>query len=167
MYNKNPILWCHDLVISQIWFFDIIKSIFFNKKFWLRWWYHKIIYVISKNRICDITKWRWFLISKHIFCDITKYVDFLIDEMVTPVFYLCYFFYVPADTKFRASALIIFGSYHYSKELKGKNDSWYLRIALFISQNHNDHNQFLITQNQFFDITNSILWCQKIYCVIS
>ena len=77
--------------------------------------------------------------SKHLFCDIiTKYVKFLIDEMKTPVFYLCYFFYVPADTKFRACALIIFGSYHYSKALKGKNDSWYHTIDLFIPQNHND-----------------------------
>ena len=107
----------HDLVISQIRFFDIIKSIFLYKTFWLIWWYHKIIYVISKNRICDITKSRWFLISKHLFCDITKYVEFLVDEMTTPVFYLCYYFYIPADTKFRACTLIIFGSYHYSKEL--------------------------------------------------
>ena len=54
----------HDLVISQIRFFDIIKSnFFFNKKFGLIWWYHKIIYVISKNHICDVTKSRWFLRS--------------------------------------------------------------------------------------------------------
>ena len=91
----------------------------------------------------------WFLISKHLFCDITKYVEFLTDEMMTPVFYLCYFFYIPADSKFRACALIIIGSYHYSKELKGKNDSWYHTIDLFISQN-----QFSIAQNQVFDITN-------------
>ena len=115
----------HDLVISQIRFFDIIKSIFF---------------LIKKSG--------WLVISQT-------------DEMMTPVFYLCYFFYILTDTKFRACTFIIIGSYHYSKELKGKNDSWYHTIDFFISQNHNDlilQNQFSITQNQFFDITNSILW---------
>ena len=77
--------------------------------------------------------------------------------MMTPVFYLHYFFYIPADTKFRAWALIICGSYHCSKELKGKNDSWYHTIDLFISQNHND---FYITKS-IFDNIKSIFWYHK------
>ena len=80
-------------------FSDITDSIFLSHKidflykfFWLIWWYHKIVYVISKNRICDITKSRWFFILKHLFYDVTKYVEFLIDKIMTPVFYLRYFF---------------------------------------------------------------------------
>ena len=168
-------------MISHIRLFDIIKSIFSYKKFWLIWWNHRIIYVISKDRICDIIMSMWFLISKHLFRDITKYVEFLVDEMMTPVFYLCYFFYIPADTKFKARASIIFGSYHYSKEMKGKNDSWYHIINRFIYITKPkwflmSQIQYMITQNQFFDITNSfvwykkitmIFWYRKIYCVIS
>ena len=187
-YQKTSMIyWYHKFDFFFFFFYVIIKSIFWYKKLWLIWWYHKIIYVISKNHICDITKSKWFLISKHLFCDITKYVEFLKYEMMTPVFYLCYFFYIPADTKFRACALIIFGSYHYSKELKGKNDSWYHTIDLFISQNHNDfyhkinfwqhkiiflilqirfsdiknHNDFVISKNLLCDIIKSNMWCHK------
>ena len=121
----------------------------------------------------------WFLISKHLFCDFTKYVEFLIDEMMTPVFYLSYLFYIIADTKFRACALIIFGCYHYSKELKGKNDSWYHTIDLFISQNHNNfwyhkinfwqHNinfwyhkfDIVVSKHLLFDIIKRNMWCHK------
>ena len=138
IYIKNVIPKnLHDLVILQIRFFDIIKSMFWHKKL--------ADLVISqyplcdiKNRICDITKWRWFLISKHLFCDLTKYVEFLIEEWWLRCSTYAIFFYIPADTKFRACTLIIFVSYHYSKELKGKNDSWYHTIDLFISQNLND-----------------------------
>ena len=56
------------------------------------------------------------------------------------------FFYIPADTKFRACTLITCGSYHYIPK------NWNVKTIFFISQN-----RFLIIQNQFSDITNSTL----------
>ena len=48
-------------VISQNLFFDI-----------LIFWYHKILFVISQNPICDIKNQGYFVISKNLFCDIKK-----------------------------------------------------------------------------------------------
>ena len=109
-------------------------------------------------------------ISKSRFCDITQYVEFVefsIDKMMTPmqkkkkkkkkkklpeyfldVNWRTPFFYFPADTKFRASALIICSSYHYR----------FFDITKSI---------FLISQNQFFDITKSIFYYHKIIFLIS
>ena len=53
-----------------------------------------------------------------------------------PVFYLCYFFYIPADTKFRACALIIIGSYHFFQRTERQK-------------------RFLISHNRFIYITKS------------
>ena len=87
----------------------------------------------------------FFYIKKNRFCDITKYEDFSTDEMITPmkkkesagVF-------LPTKMADRDAidhlkcvcALIIFGSYHFSKELKCKS-------------------YFVISQNRLFDITKS------------
>ena len=141
-------------------FSDITNSIFLYHKidflykfFLLIWWYHKIVYVISKNCICDITKSRWFLILKHLFYDVTKYVEFLIDKIMTPVFYLRYFFYIPADTKFRACALIIFWELSlFQRTERQKRFLISHNRFIYIAKSE----WFLISQNQFFDITNSI-----------
>ena len=138
----------------------------------------------KKNRICDITKSRWFLILKHLFCDITKYVEFLIDKMMTPVFYLRCFFYIPADTKFRAWALTIFFFFFFwaiiipkAKTILDITHSIYLYhkiIMIFdITKSIFDNKKinFFISQIRFCDrplkkIT-MILWYQKIEVVMS
>ena len=109
--------------------------------------YHKLDFVISKNKDN-------FLISKNRFCDITKYEDFSTDEMITtPIKKASAGVFPPTKMADKdgidhlkcACALIICGSYHFSKELKCKN-------YFVISQN----GLFDITKS-FFDITNSIL----------
>ena len=88
-----------------------------------------------------------FFISKNRFCDITKYEDFSIDEMINPIKKASAGVFSPTKMADRdaidhlkcACALIICGSYHFSKELKCKN-------YFVISKNHSD---LLISQNHF------------------
>ena len=67
-------------MISQIRFCDITNSILWYHKISLILWYHKIEFVISQNRICDIT-------NSCLFCDITNSIlwyhkfDFVISQI--------------------------------------------------------------------------------------
>ena len=99
--------------------------------------------MISKNLFCDI-KMIFCIYKKNRFCDITKYEDFSTDEMITPIKKASAGVFPPTKMADRdaidllkcACALIICGSYHFSKELKCKN-------------------YFVISQNRHFNITNS------------
>ena len=139
-------------VISQIRFFWYHKTDFLISQnipdfFYITnssFWYYKLDFVISKNQDD-------FFISKNRFCDITKYEVFSTDEMMTPIKKASASVFpitkmADRDTfdpresdillNIQQAILIICGSYHFSKELKGKN-------------------YFVISQNRLFDITRS------------
>ena len=82
--------------------------------------------------------------------------------MMTPVFYLRYFFYIPADSKFSVCALIIFGSHHYPKNWKANT---ILDITQSIYLYHNIIMTFDITKS-ILDNTKSIFWYHKFEFVI-
>ena len=144
--KKSLILQKIDFLMSQIWFFDIIKLISWYRKFW-RILYNKIAFVVSKH------------------------VEFSIDEMMTPMQKKkkknAGVFPIPADSKFTACALIkLFTGaiillsqndfwYHKINFWCHKFGLWYQKIDLMLGYNKID---FLIWHIRFLDFTKSILW---------
>ena len=148
-------------MILQIRYFDIIKSMFWHKKsswfgditipfMWYKksyLWYHKVKVIFNIK-----TSILWY----HKICRILNW------GVMTPVFYLCYFFsiFLPIQnlelslfqrTERQKQFLISHNRFIYITKSK-----WFL-----MSQN-----QFLLIQNQFFDSTYSILWYKKITMIL-
>ena len=132
-----------DLLMSQTWYFYIIKLISWYRKFWRILWYHKIAFVMS------------------------KYVEFSTDEIMTPMQKKknkkknAGVFPIPADTKFRAFMVAMIW-YHKINFWLHKIDflTWQIRFFYFTKSIlwYKKSQKFCDIKNLLCDITKPILW---------